>query len=79
MLSSNDYLSAEETEDDEVSGTVSKAKVAIVPENLVPALTDKTFDVVRNENDLMVVDFFQPCKQCMDNLFCFSVNRMCLL
>ena len=59
----DDCLSAEETEDDEVSATVLKAKPTVVPEDLVPALTDKTFDVVRKENDLLVVDFFQPCKQ----------------
>ena len=52
----------EEKEDDEVSAAVQKAKTITVPENLVPALTDKTFDVIKNENDILVVDFFQPCK-----------------
>ena len=55
-------FSAEETEDDEVSATVLKAKVTSTFSELVPALTDKTFDAVRKDNDLLVVDFFQPCK-----------------
>lgn len=54
------YLPEEETEDDEVSVAVLKAKPTVVPETLVPALTDKTFDAVKKENDLLVVDFFQP-------------------
>ncbi|RMX56502.1 hypothetical protein pdam_00023158 [Pocillopora damicornis] len=54
------YLPEEETEDDEVSEAVLKAKPTVVPETLVPALTDKTFDTVKKENDLLVVDFFQP-------------------
>ncbi|XP_022804755.1 uncharacterized protein LOC111341974 [Stylophora pistillata] len=53
-------LPEEETEDDEVSAAVLKAKPTVVPESLVPALTDKTFDVIKKENDLLVVDFFQP-------------------
>lgn len=49
-----------ETEDDEVAASVLKAKPVVVPEGLVPALTDKTFDVIKNENDLLVVNFYQP-------------------
>ena len=55
-------FSAEETEDDEVSATVLNAKVTSTFSDQVPALTDKTFDAVRKDNDLLVVDFFQPCK-----------------
>ena len=61
-FSSFNCISEEETEDDEVSEAVLKAKPTVVPEILVPALTDKTFDTVKKENDLLVVDFFQPCK-----------------
>ncbi|KAJ7390629.1 cell redox homeostasis [Desmophyllum pertusum] len=53
-------LPDEETEDDEVSATVLKAKPAVVAESLVPTLTDKTFDVIKKENDVLVVDFYQP-------------------
>ena len=60
-FSSFNCISEEETEDDEVSEAVLKAKPTVVPETLVPALTDKTFDTVKKENDLLVVDFFQPC------------------
>lgn len=56
------YFADVETEDDEVSASVLKVKPVVVPESLVPALTDKTFDVIKRENDLLVVDFFQPCK-----------------
>ncbi|XP_078380854.1 uncharacterized protein LOC144663697 isoform X2 [Oculina patagonica] len=56
----SEALPDEETEDDEVSASIQKAKPIVVPESLVPALTDKTFDVIKNENDLLVVDFFQP-------------------
>ena len=56
------FIADVETEDDEVSVSVLKAKAVTIPEDLVPALTDKTFDVIKNENDLLVVDFFQPCK-----------------
>ena len=55
-------LSDEEREDDEVSAAILKAKTTPVPEDLVPALTDKTFDIVKDKSDLLVVDFFQPCK-----------------
>lgn len=65
----DDYLPPEEIEDDEVSAAVLKAKVTIAPSDLVPSLTDKTFDAVRNDNNLLVVDFFQPwdarCKACL--------------
>ena len=61
-FSSFNCISEEETEDDEVSEAVLKTKPTVVPETLVPALTDKTFDAVKKENDLLVVDFFQPCK-----------------
>lgn len=58
-----------ETEDDEVAASVLKVKPVVVPEGLVPTLTDKTFDVIKNENDLLVVNFFQPwdarCKSFM--------------
>lgn len=56
----DEELPAEETEDDEVSMTILKVKPTPVPEDLVPALTDKTFDVLKQGNDLLVVDFFQP-------------------
>ena len=45
--------------------TILKVKPTPVPEDLVPALTDKTFDVLKQGNDLLVVDFFQPCKHCL--------------
>lgn len=66
-----DELPAEETEDDEVSATILKAKPTPVPEDLVPALTDKTFDIIKDKSDLLVVDFFQPwdarCKALMQH------------
>lgn len=56
----SDSIPPEETEDDEVSATVLNAKVTSTFSDQVPALTDKTFDAVRKDNDLLVVDFFQP-------------------
>ena len=56
------YLEAEETEDDEVAAAVLQAPPTVVPEDLVPTLTDKTFDITKETHDLLVVDFYQPCK-----------------
>ena len=62
LLTEDNLFADVETEDDEVVASVLKVKPVVVPEGLVPALTDKTFDVIKNENDLLVVNFFQPCK-----------------
>ncbi|KAK3726894.1 hypothetical protein QZH41_016693, partial [Actinostola sp. cb2023] len=50
----------EETEDDEVAGSVWYSEIPNVPEDKVPSLTDKTFQPTRDQNDLLVVNFFQP-------------------
>jgi hypothetical protein len=55
-------LLAEETEDDEVAGAVWYSDLPHVPEDKVPSLTDKTFTNTRDKNDLLVVNFFQPCE-----------------
>ena len=70
------FIADVETEDDEVSVSVLKVKAVTIPEDLVPALTDKTFDVIKNENDLLVVDFFQPCK-CQETILqnCFFLVK----
>ena len=62
LLTEDNLFADVETEDDEVAASVLKVKPVVVPESLVPALTDKTFDVIKNGNDLMVVNFYQPCK-----------------
>ena len=55
------FVLAEETEDDEVAGAVWYTDLPEVPEDKVPSLTDKTFKPTLEENDLLVVKFFQPC------------------